>query len=430
MTTWSAWRWMPWTPTRTTWPRLRERWPYILEDEAQDSSQLQEDLLRKLAGEGGNWVRVGDPNQAIYETFTNANPRFLANFLDTPEVESRELPTSGRSCAAHHRRGQLTWWTGRWQATPCPRPARPCAFPTSSPPRPATPRSTRPTSPRAVYLHQKGFRADKDEEEEARKIAEQTWPAGCPITRTGPWPSWCRATRAASPWWRPSARRASPTWSCCRARPPRAAPPMCSTRSWARWPSPIPRGPWPTPTWPGSAPRSRPRSSRGPFELQAQRIRSCPRVEEYLWPALERDWLDTLALGEEPAASEARARAVPVLRPGRGAGSAPWSLPVDQLILTLAQDLFQQARRDRPGPQDRRGAGPAGIPAGERRVGPEAGHGGAQGDRGQRAPLHRPLRRRHRLRPRQAQGRGRGGHPPQGQGPGVGPGLPGLGQQL
>ncbi|MEJ5201995.1 MAG: UvrD-helicase domain-containing protein, partial [Anaerolineales bacterium] len=50
--------------------RLRYRWPYILEDEAQDSSRLQELILRTLVGESGNWVRVGDPNQAIYETFT------------------------------------------------------------------------------------------------------------------------------------------------------------------------------------------------------------------------------------------------------------------------------------------------------------------------------------------------------------------------
>ena len=44
--------------------RLRYRFPYILEDEAQDSSQLQEHMLRLITAER-NWVRVGDPNQAI-----------------------------------------------------------------------------------------------------------------------------------------------------------------------------------------------------------------------------------------------------------------------------------------------------------------------------------------------------------------------------
>ena len=75
---------------------LRHKWVYILEDEAQDSSRLQEDILRLLAGEGGNWVRVGDPNQAIFETFTTANPKYLREFVHSQAVE-RELPNSGRS---------------------------------------------------------------------------------------------------------------------------------------------------------------------------------------------------------------------------------------------------------------------------------------------------------------------------------------------
>jgi DNA helicase-2/ATP-dependent DNA helicase PcrA len=77
--------------------RLQYRWAYILEDEAQDSSQLQEDILRKLVGKKGNWVRVGDPNQAIYETFTTADPEQLRQFLREKGVQARELPNSGRS---------------------------------------------------------------------------------------------------------------------------------------------------------------------------------------------------------------------------------------------------------------------------------------------------------------------------------------------
>ena len=60
---------------------LHYRWKYILEDEAQNSSKLQEDILRLLAGENGNWVRVGDPNQAIFETFTTANPELFRAFI-------------------------------------------------------------------------------------------------------------------------------------------------------------------------------------------------------------------------------------------------------------------------------------------------------------------------------------------------------------
>jgi DNA helicase-2/ATP-dependent DNA helicase PcrA len=77
--------------------RLRRQWPFILEDEAQDSSKSQEDILRLLAGPSGNWVRVGDPNQAVYYTFTNASPEYLRNFLQEPKVEARDLPSSGRS---------------------------------------------------------------------------------------------------------------------------------------------------------------------------------------------------------------------------------------------------------------------------------------------------------------------------------------------
>ena len=77
--------------------RLSHRWPFILEDEAQDSSRLQEMILRKLSNKSGNWVRVGDPNQAIFETFTTANPKYLLNFLDESHTIKKELPNSGRS---------------------------------------------------------------------------------------------------------------------------------------------------------------------------------------------------------------------------------------------------------------------------------------------------------------------------------------------
>lgn len=76
--------------------RLRYRWPYILEDEAQDSSLLQEQILLKLSGPAGNWVRVGDPNQAIFETFTTADPRHLRRFIAGAQYR-RSLPNSGRS---------------------------------------------------------------------------------------------------------------------------------------------------------------------------------------------------------------------------------------------------------------------------------------------------------------------------------------------
>lgn len=77
--------------------RLQYRFPYILEDEAQDSSRIQEEILRLLAGPEGNWVRVGDPNQAIFETFTTADPRLLRDFIAHEADYRMELPVSGRS---------------------------------------------------------------------------------------------------------------------------------------------------------------------------------------------------------------------------------------------------------------------------------------------------------------------------------------------
>lgn len=76
---------------------LRQRWPFVLEDEAQDSVPLQEILLSALTGPEGNWVRVGDPNQAVTSTFTAAHPRFFNAFMDKPGVLARPLPNSGRS---------------------------------------------------------------------------------------------------------------------------------------------------------------------------------------------------------------------------------------------------------------------------------------------------------------------------------------------
>ncbi len=78
--------------------RLQHNWPYILEDESQDSSLLQQKILSMLAEQesSNNWVRVGDPNQAIYESFTTADPRLLIDFIKNAD-HNYSLPNSGRS---------------------------------------------------------------------------------------------------------------------------------------------------------------------------------------------------------------------------------------------------------------------------------------------------------------------------------------------
>jgi DNA helicase II / ATP-dependent DNA helicase PcrA len=71
-------------------PTARRLWQQqvyaVFEDEAQDSSPLQEKLLRQLAGIPDrpelppNLIRVGDPNQAINSTFTPADPKYFREF--------------------------------------------------------------------------------------------------------------------------------------------------------------------------------------------------------------------------------------------------------------------------------------------------------------------------------------------------------------
>jgi DNA helicase-2/ATP-dependent DNA helicase PcrA len=94
----------------------QERVFAVFEDEAQDSSPLQTQLLEQLAvvrlrdsdldpdarGDRNftrNLIRVGDPNQAINSTFTNADPRFFNQFCDRAAQQGRlvSLDQAGRS---------------------------------------------------------------------------------------------------------------------------------------------------------------------------------------------------------------------------------------------------------------------------------------------------------------------------------------------
>ena len=77
--------------------RLRKKWTYIFEDEAQDSNPLQEEILHLLAGEDGNLVRVGDSNQAIMGTFTAAEPRIFREFAAREDVNKESILYSSRS---------------------------------------------------------------------------------------------------------------------------------------------------------------------------------------------------------------------------------------------------------------------------------------------------------------------------------------------
>ena len=141
--------------------RLRHRWPFILEDEAQDSSELQEKILHLLAGLDGNWARVGDPNQAIYDTFTNANPRFLRSFLKEPGVTAHKLPNSGRSQPAII---ELANYLIDWTVTEHPAPSARGAFLHQhiEPTPPGDPQPNPPEDRAAVYIFDRKLTPDAE----------------------------------------------------------------------------------------------------------------------------------------------------------------------------------------------------------------------------------------------------------------------------
>lgn len=140
--------------------RLQYRYPYILEDEAQDSSRIQEKILRLIAGHG-NWVRVGDPNQAIYETFTTANPQYLLDFIHEENVQYRELPESGRSQPSIiDLANQLIQWV--MEAHPEPAVRNALTVPYIRPTSTEDPQPNPPYDPLGIKLVHKKYSPDQE----------------------------------------------------------------------------------------------------------------------------------------------------------------------------------------------------------------------------------------------------------------------------
>jgi DNA helicase-2/ATP-dependent DNA helicase PcrA len=77
----------------------------VFEDEAQDSTPLQSELLEILASDAEhpenppNLIRVGDSNQAINSTFTPADPIYFRNFCHQCHLEGKlaKMDRAGRS---------------------------------------------------------------------------------------------------------------------------------------------------------------------------------------------------------------------------------------------------------------------------------------------------------------------------------------------
>jgi DNA helicase-2/ATP-dependent DNA helicase PcrA len=311
--------------------RLRYQWPFILEDEAQDSSRLQEQILRQLAGPDGNWVRVGDPNQAIYETFTTASPQFLLDFMEEEGVQARELPNSGRSTRSIIRLANyLIDWTQDEHPVPEVRDA--LTPPYIEPTPPGDPQPNPPDDPTLVQLIDRPFSVRR----ELKAVADslERWLPDHPdetvavlvprnergealsneLKRRGlPCVELLRSTRATR-----EAAGALTHVVKYLAQPDSAKLLARVYEVWRR-------------------DEREDEDARAEIALVTQALRRCRRVEDFLWPRAERDWLDRPAV-EALELDEHLRTFRRLVRRWQGAAL----LPIDQLILTLAQDLFHE----------------------------------------------------------------------------------------
>ncbi|MCS6843827.1 MAG: ATP-dependent helicase [Caldilineales bacterium] len=310
--------------------RLQRRWPYVLEDEAQDSSRLQEQILRKLVGPAGNWVRVGDPNQAIYETFTTASPQFLLRFLEEEGVQRRELPTSGRSAQPiiGLANGLISWVRS---AHPRPEARDALALPYIQAVEPDDPQPNPPAERATVRLVLNKL----SPEMELKRVADslERWLPEHPdqtVAVLAP-----RNDRGAQVVDELRRRKLAVVDSLLRstASTRQAAGALANVLVHLAEPQSARRLAEVYRVW-----RRAEREDEEAWdavEAMAKRLRGLPQVEAFLWPRPYHDWLAEQADLDE-AAREDLAQFRDLVQRWHGATL----LPVDQLVLTLAQDLF------------------------------------------------------------------------------------------
>ena len=321
--------------------RLQARWPFILEDEAQDSSRLQERILRLLTSNGGGWVRVGDPNQAIFETFTTASPKYLREFLHEAGVAARDLPNSGRSTQSIM---DLANHLVTWSRTQHPVPALHDALaPTQILPTPdGDPQPNPPDDPAGIRLITSRFTVE--EELEAVVNSLRRWLPDHPedtvavlVPRNERGEAVANALKAAGIEYVELLRSTRETRVTAGALAnvvnylaDPASPAKLSTvyEVWRR------------------GDRAEP-DAKLRLEAAARALRGCRRVEEFLWPrafelaegrAASRDSLDCLNLPDDDLLHQQMRQ----FRDHVRRWQAATTLPTDQLLLTIGHDLFEQ----------------------------------------------------------------------------------------
>ena len=302
--------------------RLRDRWRYVLEDEAQDSSQLQEQILRLLVGDDGNWVRVGDPNQAIYETFTTARPEHLWNFLNEQGVQKRELPNSGRSAPPIiDLANTLIDWTRERHPDPAIRRREPLQPPYIEPTPPGDPQPNPPADLAQITLFGQALTPKDEIDAVVRSLAkwlpdhqDQTCAVLVPRNKRG-----YEIVDALKPLKLDYVELLQSTTSTREAagalgnllqylsRPNEAALLATVYKVWRRE-------------------ERDDEALAARLEQIVKLLRKCPRVEDYLYPQLGRDWLRddadlTALIGDDPGNRRAVGR-IPRTGPAL-AGSRP-----------------------------------------------------------------------------------------------------------
>jgi DNA helicase II / ATP-dependent DNA helicase PcrA len=314
--------------------RLRRRWPYILEDEAQDSSASQERLLRLLCGPTGNWVRVGDPNQAIYETFTTANPRYLRGFLAEPGVVACNLPNSGRATLSLiGLANYLVDWTQAQHPVAALRNA--LVLPHIEPTPGGDPQANPDDDPAGILFLNGGRRLSPVDELNALARSLAAWLPEHPDSTV--------AVLA------PRNQRGAEVVKVLKERgievvellrssdaTRRAAGALTYVLQYLSEPTSAARLASVLRVW-----RRHDRgqdAARRRVDRLVQTLEGCSQVEDFLWPRAGRDWLAGLQAEGEQTVVEPLLAFRDLVR--RWLGSA--DLPIDQLILTLAQDLFTQ----------------------------------------------------------------------------------------
>jgi DNA helicase-2/ATP-dependent DNA helicase PcrA len=319
--------------------RLRRRWPFVLEDEAQDSSQLQERILRRLAGANGNWVRVGDPNQSIYETFTTAKPRYLREFLSAPGVTARELPNSGRSTySIITLANYLIDWTRRSHPTAAIREMAPLQAPFIKETPPGDPQPNPPDNPAGVHLYREALSPADEIALVVRSLArwlpqhpDETAAVLVPRNQRG-----FEVVDALKALREPQIEYVELLRSTTSTRETAGA--LGNILQYLA-----------DPTSPGllaNAFRVWRRDDRDDAlagaraDRLSKALRACRQVEDYLWPRPGHDWIEQTAGAYEDMEAREHLEQFRVL-------VRRWHeavvLPIDQLVLTLAQDLFRHA---------------------------------------------------------------------------------------